>query len=182
MMSSALGYAVAPRVTRVDVLEPSRLAVAFIDGSEQNIDLAPVSQSKWFGPLRDPAVFKQVVIDPHGSLVWPNHAMLPVWTLHDWPTAGPAFVTEVQKRERGQQRLRIVQTWFTALVAVWFLGTVASWAGWLGGELASFRDVTFSAVLLTQSASQLLIRRKVVWAGVLMLTSMALLVLNFALR
>jgi hypothetical protein len=181
-MSSALGYAVAPRVTRVDVVEPYRLAVAFMDGSEQSIDLAPLSQSKWFGPLRDPAVFRQVVIDPHGSLVWPNHAMLPLWTLHDWPTAGASFVADVQKRERGERRHRVFQKWFTAATAVWFLAYVASWAGWLGGEPASLRDITFPALFLTQNTGQLILNRSTKWALVLILTSIALLLANIALR
>jgi hypothetical protein len=186
MTSSALGYAVAPRVTRVDVLEPYRLSVAFMDGSEQSIDLAPLSQSKWFGPLRDPAVFKQVVIDPHGSLLWPNHAMLPLWTLHDWPTAGASFVADVQNRERGERRHRVFQKLFTAATALWLLGYVASWAGWIGGEPVSLRDLTFPAVILTQNVGQLVIRRSAVWGGVLILASLvlmvALLLANIALR
>lgn len=193
MTSSALGYAVAPRVTHVDVMEPYRLAVAFIDGSEQSVDLEPLSQSKWFGALRDPAVFKQVVIDPHGSLVWPNHAMLPLWTLHDWPTAGPSFVADVQKRERGERRHRVFQKWFTAATAVWFLGYAASWAGWLGGEPASLRDLTFPALFLTQNAgqlvlnrstqnaSQLVLNRSAKWGLGLILLSVALLIANIAL-
>jgi hypothetical protein len=154
-MTSTLGYAVAPRVTHVDVLEPYRLAVAFIDGTEQKVDLAPLSQSKWFGSLRDPAVFKQVVIDPHGSLLWPNHALLPLWTLHDWPTAGAAFVAQVQKRERGERRLLVFQQWFTVALAMWFVGLVANWAGWLGSDRGSPRDLMLPALLLIQSAGQL---------------------------
>lgn len=181
-MSSALGYAVAPRVARVDVVEPYRLAVAFLDGSEQSIDLEPLTQTKSFGRLRDPAQFKQVVIDSHGSLVWPNHAMLPVWTLHDWPAAGASFIAQVQKRERGERRLRIVQTWFTATTALWFLGYVASWAGWLGGEPAAVRDLTLPGSMVTLTASQLVRPHRIAWAFVLLFASVAFLAANFALR
>lgn len=43
-----------------------------------------------FGPLRDPAVFEQVRLDPEvGTITWPNGADFEPAMLHDWATYGP---------------------------------------------------------------------------------------------
>jgi hypothetical protein len=50
------------------------------------IDFTPVLAGELFGPLRDPALFRQVRIDPEvHTLVWPNGADFDPATLHDWP-------------------------------------------------------------------------------------------------
>jgi hypothetical protein len=62
------------------------LRVQFDDGTEQLIDFEPVLAGELFGPLRNPAFFKQVRIDPEvHTLVWPNGADFDPATLRDWP-------------------------------------------------------------------------------------------------
>jgi hypothetical protein len=45
-----------------------------------------------YGPLRDLALFDQVVLDPEvHTLVWPNGADFDPATLHEWPRSEAAF-------------------------------------------------------------------------------------------
>lgn len=63
-----------------------RLSVRFDDGAEQTVDFEPVLAGEVFGPLRNPALFAQVRLDPEvRNLVWPNGAEFDPWTLHEWP-------------------------------------------------------------------------------------------------
>jgi hypothetical protein len=74
------------RVNSVKVIAPYTLAIGFDDGTRQVIDFRPVLAGALFGPLRDPALFNQVRIDPEiHTLVWPNGADFDPATLHDWP-------------------------------------------------------------------------------------------------
>src|SRR5262249_56325304 len=74
------------RVTSFRAVGPFTLAVSFTDGTEQRIDFRPVLRGTLFGPLQDPAVFNQVVLDPEaGTLLWPNRADFDPATLHHWP-------------------------------------------------------------------------------------------------
>ena len=62
------------------------LLVRFDDGSEQVIDFEPVLHGEMWGPLRDPAFFAQVSIDPVAhTLTWPNGADFDPETLRNWP-------------------------------------------------------------------------------------------------
>ena len=84
----------------VDVVEFTqvgtyRLCIRFDDGAEQTVDFEPVLAGEVFGPLRDPAVFAQVRLDPEvRNLVWPNGAEFDPWALHEWP----AVVDELRAR------------------------------------------------------------------------------------
>jgi len=63
------------------------LRVCFDDATEQTIDFRPVLSGELYAPLRDPAVFARVQIDPVArTLVWPNGADFDPETLHDWPS------------------------------------------------------------------------------------------------
>ena len=74
------------RVAAVEFLEGYALRVGFDDGTQQEIDLEPILAGEIYGPLRDPALFKKVTIDPEvHTLVWPNGADFDPATLHDWP-------------------------------------------------------------------------------------------------
>lgn len=55
-----------------------RLYLRFEDGAEGVVDLAPVLSFRGvFEPLRDPAYFAQVRVDPElGTVAWPNGADL----------------------------------------------------------------------------------------------------------
>lgn len=65
-------------VTAVRRLGGTRLWVEFDDGRAGEVDLAPVlGGGPVFEPLRDPALFAEVVVDPLlRTLVWPNGADL----------------------------------------------------------------------------------------------------------
>jgi len=86
------------RVTSVDALADYRLWVSFDDGTTQLINLEPVLEGELYGPLRDPALFSAVEVDPEiGTLVWPNGADFDPATLHDWPAHEPSM-RELAKR------------------------------------------------------------------------------------
>jgi hypothetical protein len=52
------------RVTSVESLGGYRLRVGFDDQSSRDIDLETVLEGEIYGPLRDPAMFATVTIDP----------------------------------------------------------------------------------------------------------------------
>jgi hypothetical protein len=86
------------RVTSVEPLGGYRLRVGFDDRSAREIDLETVLAGELYGPLRDPAMFAAVAIDPEvHTLVWPNGADFDPAVLHDWPKHEPAM-QELAKR------------------------------------------------------------------------------------
>jgi hypothetical protein len=75
------------RVTAVEPLGGFRLRLSFDDRSTRGIDLGPVLGGDIYGPLRDPAMFAEVSVDPEvHTLVRPNGADFDPAILHDWPT------------------------------------------------------------------------------------------------
>jgi hypothetical protein len=75
------------------------LRVGFDDHTVQVIDFTDVLRGQLFGPLRDPAVFNAVAIDPVArTLVWPSGADFDPTILHDWP-------------ERGKDMKELVRGW-----------------------------------------------------------------------
>jgi hypothetical protein len=86
------------RVVSFERVAPFTLAVRFDDASEQTIDFRPVFEGQIYGPLRDPAVFDRVRIDPDvHTLVWPNGADFDPETLHDWPQHADAFAKRARE-------------------------------------------------------------------------------------
>ncbi len=80
------------RVTSVELLGGYRLRVGFDDRSAREINLGTVLAGELYGPLRDPAMFAAVAIDPEvHTLVWPNGADFDPAVLHDWPKYEPAM-------------------------------------------------------------------------------------------
>lgn len=74
------------RVIRFEIVGPTTLRVEFDDAVVRTIDFAPVLRGELYGPLRDPALFARVELDPESrTLVWPNGADFDPATLHDWP-------------------------------------------------------------------------------------------------
>jgi hypothetical protein len=61
-----------PRVIKVDPLPEYRLHVEFDDGVAGTIDLSGELDGEVFQPLRDEAVFRQVMVDEFGAVCWPN--------------------------------------------------------------------------------------------------------------
>jgi hypothetical protein len=75
------------------------IRVQFDDGTEQPIDFEPILYGPIFGPLRDPALFKEVRLDSDfGALVWPNGADIDPMVLYDWP----AYVDGIIVRRQGE--------------------------------------------------------------------------------
>ena len=53
------------------------LELAFADGAVGRVDVEPLLWGSGFEPLRDPALFAQVGVDPlFGTIGWPNGADL----------------------------------------------------------------------------------------------------------
>ena len=78
------------RVRRFRQAGAYTVEIEFDDGLSRVVDFEPVLAGALFGPLRDPAVFRQVRLDPEAhTLVWPNGADFDPATLHDWPDALP---------------------------------------------------------------------------------------------
>jgi hypothetical protein len=68
------------------------LSIRFDDGSVRTIDFEPILEGQLLRPLRDPAVFSKVALDPEvHTLVWPSGADFDPAVLHDWPTHAAAF-------------------------------------------------------------------------------------------
>ncbi len=60
-------------VASVEVIGDHRLRLAFADGVAGEIDFASREWRGVFEPLRDPAYFALVSVDPDaGTIVWPN--------------------------------------------------------------------------------------------------------------
>lgn len=85
------------RVRSFEIVGPYVLRIEFDDDTVQTIDFEPVLAGELFGPLRDPALFRQVGLDPEvHTLVWPNGADFDPATLHDWPDYVQAFVSRAR--------------------------------------------------------------------------------------
>ncbi|MEX0676453.1 MAG: DUF2442 domain-containing protein [Pirellulales bacterium] len=86
------------RVQSFKIEAPYTLRVEFDDGTNQVINFQSVLAGELFAPLRDPAVFNQVRIDPEvHTLVWPNGADFDPATLHDWPTHAQAMADRAKQ-------------------------------------------------------------------------------------
>lgn len=80
------------RVSAFQKIAPFTLSIEFDDGTNQIIDFRPVLEGELYGPLKDPALFGQVAIDPEvHTLVWPNGADFDPAMLHNWPESGLAL-------------------------------------------------------------------------------------------
>ena len=80
------------RITSVECIQPHSLLLRFNDGLSRTIDFEGILEGELYGPLRDPAVFAQVTLDPEiHTVVWPCGADFDPATLHDWPDHEAAF-------------------------------------------------------------------------------------------
>jgi hypothetical protein len=60
-------------ITAVEVIGEYKLRLAFADGTLGDVDFSGREWRGVFEPLRDPAYFAQVAVDPQsGTIAWPN--------------------------------------------------------------------------------------------------------------
>ena len=89
------------RITSVECIAPHSLRLRFDDGLVRTIDFEPILEGELYGPLRDPAVFAQVALDPEiHTVVWPCGADFDPATLHDWPEHEAAFRAAAKRWSR----------------------------------------------------------------------------------
>jgi Protein of unknown function (DUF2442) len=63
------------RICEARVCGPHSLRLTFNDGTTKQVDVRPLLDGTIFEPLRDPAYFASVILDPIcGTVVWPNGA------------------------------------------------------------------------------------------------------------
>jgi hypothetical protein len=73
------------KVTGFQQIDTYTLIVEFEDETQQTINFEEVLGGHYFDPLRDPALFRQVRLDPEiHTLVWPNDAAFDPATLYNW--------------------------------------------------------------------------------------------------
>lgn len=85
------------RVTFAAVVGPSRLRLAFRDGSSGEVDLAPLLAGRGglLAALRDPDVFRQAQLDTEtGTVAWPNGVDLDPDVLHALATGASIETVE----------------------------------------------------------------------------------------
>ncbi len=89
-----------PNVTFVRPVAPYRLFLRFDDGVEGEVDIAGMVPFQGvFEPLRDPAYFAQVRVEPElGTVVWPNGADLDPLVLYTAVTGRPLTMEEPAAR------------------------------------------------------------------------------------
>jgi Protein of unknown function (DUF2442) len=72
-------------VTGAEVIGDHRIHLVFDDGSDGDVDFSGRDWRGVFEPLRDPAYFRRMTVDPElGTIVWPNGADFAPETLHKW--------------------------------------------------------------------------------------------------
>jgi hypothetical protein len=86
------------RVTSFEQTGTYRLKVHFNDGLSREIDFALILEGEIYGPLRAPAEFACVALDPEvHTLIWPSGADFDPAILHDWPQHEAAFISAAQR-------------------------------------------------------------------------------------
>lgn len=72
------------RILEAEVCGPHLLRLSFNDGVRKVVDVGPLLDGPIFEPLRDPAYFAHVTLDPVcGTVVWPNDADFAPEALHE---------------------------------------------------------------------------------------------------
>jgi hypothetical protein len=64
---------------------PYVLEVTFDDRTKRKVDLQDMLYGEMYSPLRDPAFFERVTVDPEvHTIIWPNGADFDPAILYDW--------------------------------------------------------------------------------------------------
>src|ERR1035438_8719369 len=86
------------RITSFEHIAPYTLRLRFDDGLCRTINFKSILEGEPFDPLRDPAVFAQVSLDPEvQTVVWPSGADFDPASLHDGPDHEAAFRAAAQR-------------------------------------------------------------------------------------
>ena len=63
------------RIVEATVCGPHSLRLTFSDGTRKRVNVFPLLDGPVFEPLRNPAYFARVAVDPIiGTTIWPNEA------------------------------------------------------------------------------------------------------------
>jgi hypothetical protein len=72
------------RIREARVCGPHSLKLTFSDETTKQVNVRPLLEGVIFEPLRDPAYFARVTLNPIcGTVVWPNGADFAPEALHD---------------------------------------------------------------------------------------------------
>ena len=83
------------RILEAEVCGPHSLHLVFNDGTRKRVNVLPLLEGPIFEPLRDPAYFARVTLDPvSGTVVWPNGADFAPEALYELPEETPVAETE----------------------------------------------------------------------------------------
>lgn len=82
------------QIVHSEVCGPYSLQLLFNDGTRKCVNVLPLLTGPIFQPLRDPAYFARVVVDPvGGTVVWPNEADFAPEALYELEHEPEAVVT-----------------------------------------------------------------------------------------
>jgi hypothetical protein len=72
------------RIREAQVCGPYSLRLTFNDSTTKEVNVYPLLEGEIFKPLREPAYFARVTLDPVcGTVVWPNGADFAPEALHE---------------------------------------------------------------------------------------------------
>jgi uncharacterized membrane protein YeaQ/YmgE (transglycosylase-associated protein family) len=101
-------------VTGFKLLPPDAIEVQFDDGMSQKINLDGVLEGPLYGPLKNPALFAKVKLDPETrNLVWPNGADFDPEILHDWPRRKDDLLNAARKWKVADVKKEVSESAFT---------------------------------------------------------------------
>lgn len=86
-------------ITAFEPLGALSLRLTFADGTQQDIDFAPVAGG-WLAALADPAYFARVRLNDSGNLEWPGGEDFNPEALHDWPWFAEAYAADARRTRR----------------------------------------------------------------------------------
>jgi hypothetical protein len=99
------------RVVKARASGPHSLDLTFKDGTRKRVNLLRLLEGPVFQPLRDPAFFARVTLDPvAGTVVWPNGADIAPETLYELPAEAssrpgrPSSNPSLRRRRPGAAR------------------------------------------------------------------------------
>jgi hypothetical protein len=82
-------------VTAVELIGPCRLRLTFQDGTAGDVDFVDREWRGVFEPLRDPAYFARVAVNPEaGTIAWPDGQDMAPEPLYEEARSHPADLTQ----------------------------------------------------------------------------------------